>query len=262
MRWLLGLAIAAAVLVGQVGSAAAKPPATGGDATCNGGSIAPGTYSSLTVAGACFLDSGSVTVTHNVSVQPAAALIAAFGGSDLTVGQNLAVQSNGVLVLGCEPEAFACINDPDQEVGTLITNDRVGGNLTASNALAVLAHHNTIGGNVVLSGGGGGLNCDPQDALFGSPAYATYEDNVIGGNAVVSNWQSCWLGFIRNSVSGNVNYQDNSTFDPDGNEVVTNTIHGGLNCSGNDPAPQFGDSEGNLNVAARATGQCVGLVKG
>jgi hypothetical protein len=35
--------------------------------------------------------------------------------------------------------------------------------------------------------------------LFGSPAYATYEDNVIGGNAVIDGWQSCWLGFIRNT---------------------------------------------------------------
>jgi hypothetical protein len=262
LRCVLGLAIAFVVLVGQVGSAAAKPPSAGSDATCNGGSIAPGTYSSLMIAGACFLDSGSVTVTHNVSVQPGAALLAAYGGSDLTVGQNLVVQSNGVLVLGCEPEAFICINDPDQEVGTLITNDRVGGNLTAENSLAVLAHHNTISGNVVLSGGGGGLNCDPQDALFGSPAYATYEDNVIGGNAVISGWQSCWLGFIRNTVARNVNFLDNSTFDPDGNEVVTNTIGGTLNCSGNDPAPQVGDSGGTPNTAARATGQCVGLLGG
>lgn len=262
MKWLLGLVIALGVVFGQVGSAVAKPPATGSAATCSGGSIAPGTYSSLTIAGACFLDSGSVTVAHNVSVERGAALLAAYGGSDLTVGQNLTVQANGVLVLGCEPEAFICINDPDQEVGTLTTNDRVGGNLTAENSLAVLAHHSTIGGNVVLAGGGGGLNCDPQDALFGSPAYATYEDNTIGGNAVISGWQSCWLGFIRNTVARNVNFQNNSTFDPDGNEVVTNTIGGALNCSGNDPTPQIGDSGGTPNIAARATGQCVGLLGG
>ncbi len=262
MKWFLALALALGVLVGQGGAAAAKPSGGGAAATCSGGSIAPGTYSALTVAGACTLDSGSVTVTGNVSVRSGAALIAAFGGSDLTVGQNLVVQSNGVLVLGCEPEAFICLNDPDQEVGTLITNDRVGGNLTADGALAVLAHHDTIGRNVVLSGGGGGLNCDPQDALFGSPAYATYEDNSIGGNAVITGWQSCWLGFIRNTVGRNVNFQGNSTFDPDGNEIVTNTIGGSLNCSGNDPAPQVGDSEGSLNTAARATGQCVGIVGG
>jgi len=197
-----------------------------------------------------------------VSVLPGAALLAAYGGSDLTVGQNLTVGANGVLVLGCEPEAFICLNDPDQEVGTLITNDHIGGNLVATGSLAVLTHHDTVGHNVVLAGGGGGLNCDPQDALFGSPAYATFEDNAIGGNAVISGWQSCWLGFIRNTVTRNVNFTNNSTFDPDGNEVVTNTIGGNLNCSGNDPAPQVGDSGGTENTAARATGQCVGLVGG
>jgi len=53
--------------------------------------------------------------------------------------------------------------------------------------------------------------------------------------------------------------------DDDGNEVVTNTIHGNLNCAENDPAPQVGDSEGSPNrVTGVETGQCLGLwqVKG
>ena len=52
------------------------------------------------------------------------------------------------------------------------------------------------------------------------------------------------MGFIRNTVNGSVNLNNNMLADPDGNEYVTNTINGGLNCSGNDPAPQVGDSEG------------------
>jgi len=48
--------------------------------------------------------------------------------------------------------------------------------------------------------------------------------------------------------------------DPDGNKYVTNTIYGSLNCSGNSPAPQVGDSEGNLNhVTGAKTGQCAAL---
>ena len=255
---LLAAGILAAALVGLPGAAGA---ADAGPYTCNGGSIPAGTYSSLTVAGPCAVDSGNVSVQHNLTVAPGAALFAAFGGSDLSVGQNLTVGTNGVLVLGCEPEAFICFNDPDQEAGTLMTHDTVGGNLVASGALAVLVHANAIDGNAVVNGGGGGVNCDSQDILQGSPAYATFEDNTIGGNAVISNWQSCWLGFIRNTVSRNVNFQQNVTADPDGNELVTNTISGKLNCSGNDPAPQFGDSEGNLNDVARgATGQCTSVV--
>ena len=47
--------------------------------------------------------------------------------------------------------------------------------------------------------------------------------------------------------------------DPDGNEYVTNTIHGSL-MRGNSPAPQVGDSEGSPNVVTgRETGQCAGL---
>ena len=33
--------------------------------------------------------------------------------------------------------------------------------------------------------------------------------------------------------------------DPDGNEYVTDVIAGNLNCRGNSPAPQVGDSDGD-----------------
>jgi hypothetical protein len=242
------------------GTASAAPAA---NATCSGGSIAAGTYSSLTVSGFCSVDAGNVTVTKNVTLAPGGGLLAAFGGSDLNVGGNLIVGANAILVLGCEPVAFVCFNDPDQVVGTLRTNDRVGGNLTADGALMVLAHNNIIVGNLAQSGGGGGVTC----SLFplgpdGPPAYSTFEDNAIGGNASVTGVGTCWLGFIRNTVVGNVNFSGNVTFDPDGNEVVTNSAIRNLNCSGNSPKPQFGDSAGNLNtVGGKATGQCVGLTQ-
>ena len=88
-------------------------------ATCAGGSIAPGKYLSLTITGFCTVDQGVVKVWHSVLVEPNAGLIAAFGdGPQLAVGGSLYVERNAVLVLGCEPEAFTCINDPDQAVGT------------------------------------------------------------------------------------------------------------------------------------------------
>ncbi len=227
-----------------------------GSSTCAGGPIAAGTYRSLTVTGECAVAAGAVTVTGSLTVAPGAALLAAFGGSDLNVGGNLVVESNASLILGCEPEAFNCLND-----ASLATNDHVGGNLTADGALLVLAHHNTIGGNVTQSGGGGGVNCSTFPlGSGGPPAYSTYEDNTIGGNASVSGLRTCWLGFIRNTVARNVNFNDNVTFDQDGNEVVTNVVAWNLNCSGNSPAPQVGDSAGATNTVGRkATGQCVGL---
>ncbi|HET8582740.1 MAG TPA: hypothetical protein VFL65_05780 [Jatrophihabitans sp.] len=250
-----GLGLAALGLAAPASAA----PARG--YVCHGGSVPGGTYSSLTVAGMCAVDSGTVTVTGSVSVAPNAGLLSAFGGSDLHVGQNLVVGSGAIVVLGCEPEAFVCFNDPDQQVGTLATHDTVGMNVSATDALMMLVHNSSIGGNATQSGGGGGVTC----GLFplgpdGPPAYSTWEDNTIGRNASVTGVQTCWLGFIRNTVGGNVNYSDNVLADPDGNEVVTNTVARNLNCSGNVPAAQVGDSAGSPNtVGGRQNGQCAAI---
>ena len=66
---------------------------------------------------------------------------------------------------------------------------------------------------------------------------------MIHGGVTISGYDGFWFGFIRNHVRGTVSLSDNVLVDPDGNEYVTNTIHGSLNCSGNSPAPQVGDSE-------------------
>lgn len=248
----------AALAVGMLAASPAGALASGGSSlNCTGGPIPAGTYSSLTVSGACLVDAGNVSVSGNLTVAPGGELLAAFAGSNLWVGGNLIVDANGVLVLGCEPFAFTCLNDP---TNTLAAHGTVGGNLTADGALAVLVHNTAIGRNLAIDGGGGGVNCAPQAALMGSPAYATFEDVKIGGNAVIENWHSCWLGLFRTTVGRNVNFSGNIVADPDGNEVATNTIGGNLNCSGNSPAPQVGDSGGAPNTVGRkATGQCVGL---
>jgi hypothetical protein len=259
-RGLLGFIGAAALTAGFLGIGTGAASAGPVHSTCSGGSVPAGTYDSLVIAGACAVDSGPVTVRHNVTVQQGADLYAAFGGSDLMVGGNLDVGKDAVLVFGCEASAFPCLND-DQDNPTMSTANSVGGNLTASDALAVISHNNTYSHNVTVTGGGGGVNCDSQDALFGSPAYGTFEDEAIGGNATINGFQSCWLGFFRNQVAHNVTFNNNVTADPDGNEVQTDTIGGNLVCNGNSPKPQQGDSEGLPNVVGgKATGQCADLV--
>ena len=84
---LAGAGLAALLL----GANAPVADAAGRSSTCHGGSVAPGTYRSLVIAGACAVDSGSVTVLRNLTVRPGADLYAAFGGSDLTVHGNLNV---------------------------------------------------------------------------------------------------------------------------------------------------------------------------
>ena len=112
----------------------------------------------------------------------------------------------------------------------------------------------TINGGIDVHGGSG---------PFGGPfdvTWNTIEDSSIHGNVTISGYNGFWMGFIRNDVHGSVNLTDNILVDEDGNEYVTNTIHGSLRCSGNSPAPQVGDSEGELNVVTGAkTGQCAGL---
>src|SRR5579862_8943900 len=188
------------------------------DATCTGGPVAPGVYSNLNIAGVCLLAAGKVTVQHNLTVLPGATLVGVVGGfggggstlppsPDLTVDGNLDVQANATLILGCEPIAFNCANDTSGFPGTLSTRDTIGGNLTAENAYEVVVHHTAIGGNVTVSGGGGGVNC----ANF---QYGDFEDDIIGGNLTITGWQSCWLGFFRDTIMHNVDFNGNTTADP------------------------------------------------
>lgn len=252
--------MSAACLV--LGLVAATPWSAAAEAaaSCSGGPIAPGTYDSLVIRGFCF-PAGDVIVTHDVTVVGGGILAAIFGGSTLTIEGNLEVRSGGAAAVGCEPKAFPCFTSPGS-----ITNDSIGGNLIANNALLVLMHHDRIGGNVEEHSGGGGLTCAPLSGFGpggGPPPYSTYEDDTIGGNASVTDMRTCWLGFFRNTV-GNVEWHNNQTLDPDGNEIASNFIRGNLDCSANTPPPQLGDAifvgNGPNTVGGRSTGQCPPVV--
>ena len=130
----------------------------------------------------------------------------------------------------------------------------INGGVHATNPASVQIHFTTINGGIDVHGGSG---------PFGGPFDITWnaiEDNQINGGATIEGYDGFWFGFIRNHVNGSVNLNDNVLEDPDGNEYVTNTIHGSLNCAGNSPAPQIGDSEGCAELGdRRKTGQCAGL---
>ena len=269
-RWVFCLVAATVAMVVLVGASAgvvasSDDDSDGGDATCSGGSIASGVYKNLNIAGSCTVDAGSVTVKHNLTVLPGGSLVAVVGGSfstpvgsNVTVGGNLDVQANGILVLGCEPIHFPCSNDPDASTGgSYLTTDTIGGSLRAENALAVVVHSTAIGHNVSLNGGGGGVSCSPLPALGGSPPYGDFEDDIIEGTLTIKGLQTCWLGVVRDTITENVDFKDNVDGDPDGNEILSNSIVGNLSCTGNSPSPQIGDSGGSLStVFGRAKGQC------
>jgi hypothetical protein len=158
----------------------------------------------------------------------------------VTIRGGLFIEAGATFVLGSE----------DNPVNT----GKISGGVHATNPASVQIHFATINGGVDVHGGSG---------PFGGPFDITWnaiEDNRINGGATVEGYNGFWFGFIRNTVNGSVNLNNNVLLDEDGNEYVTNTIHGNLNCAGNSPAPHVGDSEGLPNqVTGRKTGQCAKL---
>jgi hypothetical protein len=177
--------------------------------------------------------------TYTKVVVPAGA--ACFSDGPVNIRGGLFIEQGATFVLGSE-------ENPGN-------NGAINGGVHATNPASVQIHFATINGGLDVHGGSG---------PFGGPFGITFnaiEDNVINGGATVDGYTGVWFGFIRNTVNGGVNLNNNvSTEDPDSNEYVTNTINGGLHCSGNSPAPQVGDSEGSPNkVNGGKTGQCANL---
>jgi len=173
--------------------------------------------------------------TYQRVVVPAGA--ACFSTGPVTIRNGLFVEAGATFVLGDEEHPG--------------DNGTISAGVHATNAANVQLHFVTINGGVDIHGGAG---------PFGPPfdvTWNTIEDSQINGGVTIEGYNGFWMGFIRNNVNGSVNLNDNVLVDPDGNEYVTNTIHGSLNCQGNSPAPQVGDSEGAPNqVTGAKTGQC------
>jgi hypothetical protein len=262
VRWQalsLGVLCALAVLLATAASVrAGGPPATcTGDLSNVPSSVGTlsGMYSgNVTIDGACAVDNGPAVVNGDLTLSPGSTLVAAFSGGDLTVTGNILVKSGGTLILGCNPDSFPCFDDPDAT-----TLGDVSGSLVALTPLGVVVHNTTVHHDAIVSGGGGGLTCDPVGAFaaFGSPAYTDFEDNAINGNVIVGGLRTCWFGSLRNIIGGNAVYSMNTAADPDAGEVLQNTVYGSLACFRNTPAVQFGDSGAAPNVVyGAAIGQC------
>jgi hypothetical protein len=276
VRRLMALVAGVASLVVPLGLAGQASAATPAPTTCSGtsttpGSLAGGTYSTVTVSGVCGVNAGQVTVTGDVNVSSGGALIAAYannssgpGTSGITVDGNMNVASGATLLLGCEASEFACVDDPNQSAPTLNSADTVQGSIVSTAALGVVVHNTTVGADVIQTGGGGGPSCTPSGifSLFMSPVYSTYEDMTVSGNLRVTGLTSCWFGAIRDKIGGSLTYAGNNLTDPDASENLTNQIGGNLLCTNDVPAVQYGDSGASPNVVGGfATGQCAFGVK-
>jgi hypothetical protein len=236
------------ILVCGVGSSAVAGAAVAhhGRVTCHGGTIAAGTYKSLRVTGACTLvASGNVTVRHDIVVT-STGLFNAATPATLRVGGDVIVRHHGATAIGCSPDV-GCAT---------LGADFIGGSVRGERAAAVIVHGTTIWGNASIRGGGQTMDCSVM-APFGAPYYSVMEDSTIHGSLVIRGLHTCWLGVIRDHVSGTVRLIGNRFGDPDADEVVTNVIGGNLACFNNNPAPQVGDSMGAANVVGgQKRGEC------
>lgn len=228
VSWLAGAAaLTSAVLMGAGPAAAAAPQ------TCSGTFASPGmlsgSYSNVVVNGFCGVTSPT-TISGHLTLQPGSTLAALFAGANLTVNGNVDVQSGATLLAGCNPFGFTCI---DNQNG--FSSTHIAGNLIQTQPLGVVLHGVTIDGNVVETGGGGGINCAPSGifAAFGSPVFSVYDGTRIGGNITVTGRQSCWLGIAHSQIGGNVHLLNNQLADPDAIEVIDDSIGGNIVCEQN-----------------------------
>lgn len=176
---------------------------------------------------------------------------------------------------------FPCDDDPNafpasgNSAPTLSATETIDGNLVSDDPLGVVVHNTTVRGNVVDNGGGGGTAFNPQGIFaqyipsgppaapgqldtepFQLPPYFDFANVAVGGNLVLTGASVNWYGIDRDTVRGNLVDTGNMA-SPDGNEVFNNTVYGNLVCSGNNPAVEYGDSNGGPNkVGGNATGEC------
>jgi hypothetical protein len=251
LRGLSCLVFAGTVIGGLLAAGpvtAAGAAVTGGTATCSGTPTAPGTLagtflSSVVVRGACEVNAGPAVVNGDLTISPGSVLLAAFalndstgtGHSSLSVKGNIYVRAGAVAVLGCNPANFACLDDPNQNQPTLSSHVTVGLDLRSNLALGVIVHNFTVGGDVIQTGGGGGVNCKPQGVfkLFQSPVYSTYEVGTVGGDMRISSVHSCWMGIVQVKIGNTMVMHANLLADPDAIEILANHITGNLICRGN-----------------------------
>jgi hypothetical protein len=284
-RLLLASGFAAGLLAMSASSASAgllsgygPPP---GKNTCTGTPEAPGVlagtyFGDVSVEGACVVNAGDALVHGDLTVGPGSVLLAAFALNDHTgIGQSslhvlgdLRVKDGATVLLGCEAAHFACLDEPEIAHVPLSSQDFVSGDVREHRPLGVVVHETVIGGDVIETGGGGGLTCEPSGAFaaFKVPVYSDYEDTVVHGNVDISGLTSCWLGLARLHVGGSVRLTNNQLADPDAIEIIANQIKGNLKCEKNSRVWDSADeTEASLypriaepnTVHGKRSGQCV-----
>lgn len=254
MKKSLKIAAAAAGAAALVLSGTAVATAQSAGATvCAGGWITSGSYPGLKITGSCKVHAGAKVVVNGNLVVKAGAKFDAQTDSQVIVNGDAIAGPGSFFGLGCT-FAHPCDNGNPPRDG--MTHDYVKGSIKLNGVFDAAINGNTVGASIISNGGGAGLDT-PNFVPF------SIKDNVVDGSIYVSNLNTVWFGIIRTQVGRSVVLNNINLSDPDGNEIVTNHINGNLSCTGLSPAPQVGDSEGELNFVGKvASGQCADLAGG
>jgi hypothetical protein len=253
-RMLGSLAVAGALAL-SVGATTAEAAAPSAPAyTCTGGEVPSGDYARITVTGVCSVSADAViTVAGNIDVAAGAVLDAHSAPATITVGRTVTAAAGSLVGLGCQPpsltgnSAHECVVEPEGH--STIT---IGGNVTGTDARAVLLNGVTVQGNVTFTGGG-------------SEIPWSIKNNAIAGNLTVSGQTAEWLGVLFNQIGRNATLTDITINDEHpgapGVYVVRNTVGRNLTCTGITPGVSGGFVPGSVNVVGHnANGQCAALV--
>ena len=255
------------------------PTVCSGASWTSPGTLGSGTYYGLEVSGICLVQAGAdITIKGDVTIDTAASLVA-INSQTMEIDGDISVGRAAILGLGCTA-GLGC----DGTNNNPPSADTVYGDITARGALAMYLNGDTVHGDVKFRWGGWGPMCTDPNADSPTDPLGhdlVLKDNTFRGEVDLTGWSGCWLGFVRNTVHGDVtianNYANPANVITDENppenqgldstEVVANTISGDLNCFANTPAAQFGDAlqgqpagYGPNVVNGKARGECASLL--
>ena len=289
-RMLLGVAVIMGFVapVGAIAFSSGSAAAWDGapmPLTCSGGDfqtktfvpIESGTYSNITVRGACQPVPGAViTVVGDVNVARGAVFDAQSYPSTITVGHDITAGPGSLLGLGCLPNptktstlGHPCKNPVTHNPTTGHSKITVNGDISAWSANAVLLNGITVKGDVTLIGSEGTATATERATAI---PWAI-KTNTIGGDLTISHMTPLWLGVLVNKVRGdviltNIHITDGLPTNPPTPPamvdttptifVALNTIQQNLGCWELGPY-LFAGFPGEVNfVSGHGFGQCAG----
>ena len=134
-------------------------------------------------AGTCNVAHGAnVTINGNLTVADGAVFNALFDPANAVhVTGNVLVGEGALLGLGYGTTAV------------------VDGNINANQPLSLYLGNMTVHGNVISNGGGTAAR------FYNFPI----KDNTIGGNLLINGWSGGWIGALRNTVGGSLDFSKN-----------------------------------------------------